>query len=75
MVLEVGPFLNLQRSGSYHISQCRQQDGMLDRSQVYEATDSDYYADDELVEITGDRRIIWINQTLTKLLGGPPAPF
>ena len=33
---------------------------------------TDYYADDELVEITGGRGIIWINQTLAKLPGGPP---
>ncbi len=33
---------------------------------------TDYYPADELVEITGDRGIIWINQTSAKLLGGPP---
>lgn len=33
---------------------------------------TDYYPADELVEITGERGIIWINQTSAKLLGGPP---
>jgi predicted dehydrogenase len=33
---------------------------------------TDYYSADERAEITGDRGIIWINQSSARLLGGPP---
>ncbi len=33
---------------------------------------TDYYPVDELVEITGEKGIVWINQTSSRLLGGPP---
>ena len=36
------------------------------------AVATDYYPIDELVEVTGSRGILWINQTSSKLLGGPP---